>query len=682
MSGSGRGRGGGPTGQLLPPGEVTTVGARQALVLAPHYDDEVLGCGGLLARLAAGGTRVAVLFLTDGAGQPPAAAYAARRREESTEALAALGAEAAGHLDLPDGRLATHLADAERGIAEALAERAPDLVLVPSPLEVTADHRAAFAALHGVLGAVRGTSPPAAAAGRPAVDPELTVLVYEVNHPGYPDTLVDVGDELETIARAMACYASQQERHDYLAAGLGLRRFRTLSLPSEVRAAEGYRRLALADFTTRSPAQLVRHLGGEPGLLAVERGPLVSVVVRTRDRPDFLAQALASLAAGTYRQVEVVLVNDGGEAPAVSEDYPFALRRVDLAETRGRAAAANAGVAAATGEWIAFLDDDDLAAPEHLAVLVGAAAGAGVRVVYSDAAVVTYALDPGDPGGPDGADGTDGGGVAASGWREVARRLPYSRDFDPDLLALDNYIPFNTVLMEAALVGELASGPGSGDGEGEGPFDPSLAIFEDWDFLIRLARRAPFHHLPRVTCEYRHFEGAGHHALGGRPRERRDFLTVKARVLAKHRELLVPERLARAIDGLRAEAVAHGEAAARALGEGSEARERLARLEERYHRLNGEAVALRGEGERFAAERERFAADLERRDGERREMSDELHRLYRDEVELRGAVDSQTEHIGKLYAEIERLNGRLAELAGASLKEIIRWWREQRRPQG
>ena len=281
-------------------------------------------------------------------------------------------------------------------------------------------------------------------------------------------------------------------------------------------------------------------------------GPTISVVVRTKDRPALLAEALASLAEGTYRRAEVVVVNDGGAPPELPEDFPLPLRRVDLAEDLGRAEAANAGVAAATGEWIAFLDDDDLAAPEHLAVLAGAASAAGVRAVYSDAAVVTYELA--DSSGADG----------AGGWREVERRLPYSRDFDPDLLLVDNYIPFNTILFERSLLDELDRVPAkAGTGPADsGPFDPSLPIFEDWDFLIRLAARTPFHHVRRVTCEYRHFRGAGHHALGDRPRERADFLSLKARVIAKHREHLPPERLARVVDRLRAEAVEAAEAAA------------------------------------------------------------------------------------------------------------------------
>ena len=55
-------------GTLQPPGWTERVRAASALALAPHYDDEVLGCGGLLAQLAAAGSVTRVLFLTDGSG--------------------------------------------------------------------------------------------------------------------------------------------------------------------------------------------------------------------------------------------------------------------------------------------------------------------------------------------------------------------------------------------------------------------------------------------------------------------------------------------------------------------------------------------------------------------------------------------------------------------------------------
>ncbi len=625
-----------------PPGQTEVVQARRALVVAPHYDDEVLGCGGLLAQLSRDGGAVRVLFLSDGAGGSEGAAdrvaYAARRRQESAAALAALGeGVAAEHLGLPDGELALRLDEIGAALRRELADLAPELVLAPSPLEVTADHQAAFAALFAVLSPLRPGDPLHAALAT------TRVLLYEVNHPGYPDLLVEVGAELPALEAAMAAYASQQERHDYLGAAIGLRRFRALSLPATATAAEAYARLGLADFTTRSASRLVRDLGGVPALVEVREGPLVSVIVRTCERPALLAEALASLGASTYRRVEAVVVNDGGGPAPIPEGFPFPVRRIELVPRRGRAGAANAGVEAASGALVGFLDDDDLLEPEHLATLVGLLAAAGVRAAYSDAAVGVYEL---------------AAGQAGSGWREVERRLPYSRDFDPDLLLLDNYIPLHTLLVERDLL------------RAAGPFDPELPFFEDWDLLIRLAALAPLHHLAQVTCEYRHFRGGGH-VLGERPRERPDFLAMKGRVVARHRDRLTPEVLARAVDRLRGEAVAAAEtsAAARAsaLAEAAAraAAERArASAEEAMHRQRGEAVVLRGE-------RQLLLADLEA-------QGRELSRLFSLEAELRALNADQDAHLGRLYAEITRLEELLAAMRGTRAWRLHEWVERRR----
>lgn len=637
----------------IPPDRAETVTAASALVVAPHPDDEVLGCGGLLALLAGAGAAVRVLFLTDGgAGEEGAArtAYVERRRREAAAVADLLGFAGVEHGGLRDGRLAEHLDAACAAIRRALLAQRPELLLVPSPLEATRDHRAAFAALHRLLGPLR----PAAAGGGEADDRALAaaaagleVLVYEINRPAYPDLLVDVSAAVPRLAEAMELYASQRERRGYWRAALGLKRYRTLTLGTDLdgpEAAEGYRRLAPDDFVTRSPAQLVAALGGVAEVHEVAEGPRISVIVRTKDRPGLLAEALASLAAGAYRNAEVVLVNDGGAPPHVPGDFPLPVRRVDLPENRGRAAAADAGVAAATGDWIAFLDDDDTAAPEHLATLAGLAAAAGVRVAYTDAAVAVYELAAPDEAAPE----------APGGWVCRERRLPYSRDFDPDLLVLDNYIPFNTLLIERALFAEA------------GAFDGSFPFFEDWDVLIRLAALTPFHHLPRVTCEYRHFRGAGHHVLGDRPRQRGDFLAMKARVLAKHAGRLRPDVLARAVDLLRGEAVEAAEAAAAARRDADEATRRARHAEDDRHRAHGELVSLRDEHRRIADDERRLRAALD-------DNARQFERMFGEEAKLRAAVADQDDHLRRTYAEIERLNGIIREM------ESTRAWRLHQR---
>ncbi|HEV7783888.1 MAG TPA: PIG-L family deacetylase, partial [Thermoanaerobaculia bacterium] len=176
-----------------PPGWTERMRAASVLVLAPHYDDEVLGCGGLIAGLAAAGAVVRVLFLTDSTGGAEDVAdrdaYGRRRREEAAKVCEILAITGCDHLGLPDGALDQHLDAAEQGIRRAIFTQRPDLLLVPSPLEITRDHRAAFAALHRLLGPLRE-----GVATGDDLEPlrDLRILLYEVNHPGHPDLLVDV----------------------------------------------------------------------------------------------------------------------------------------------------------------------------------------------------------------------------------------------------------------------------------------------------------------------------------------------------------------------------------------------------------------------------------------------------------------------------------------------------------
>lgn len=609
----------------VPPGQSSRFRSVRTLVLAPHFDDEVLGCGGLLAGLARGGTQITVAFLSDGSGGVEDVGdrreYSDRRKAEAEAASKILGVASLEYLDLLDGSLASSLTGLKEAIERLLVDIRPDLLLLPTPLEVTADHQAPFAALHQVLSPLRsGDSLLETVAG-------LRVLLCEINHPAHPDTLVDVTGEQATLEGAMACYSSQEERHNYLAAGLGLRRYRSVTLGPEVVLAEAYTGLEISELRTRTLAQLIGDLGGVPPKVEVAGGPLVTVVVRTRNRPALLAQALDSLSGSTYRNVEVVLVNDGGEQPAEPDDFPFPLRRVDLGGNGGqRAAAANAGIHEARGDYLAFLDDDDLAAPEHLATLVGLAEGSGARVVYTDAAVGIYEA------------------AAEGGWSCSERRLPYSRDFDADLLLFDNYIPFNTLLMERSLLLEV------------GPLDEDLAIFEDWDYVIRLSRLSPFHHLARVTCEYRHFRG-GCHALGEQAAARSDFLEIKARVLDKHRSALDGRALARVVVALRREAVA-------AQMKADKLNSRLTTLGTRFQLANGELDAVR----KLSAQQSVALA----------EHVVQFQKMFDEEARLRSGLEDQIEHLGRTYAEIERLGAEMHEMKTTRAWRFHEWWQRRR----
>jgi len=123
---------------------------RPAVVLAPHPDDETLGCGGLIAMKRDLGVDVTVVFMTDGARSHAhlvdATELIRRRRDEAAAACAVLGVEptAVHHLEIGDGELSN---SAERAIAalEPLLQNSFERqLIVPHPGESPLDHRATF----------------------------------------------------------------------------------------------------------------------------------------------------------------------------------------------------------------------------------------------------------------------------------------------------------------------------------------------------------------------------------------------------------------------------------------------------------------------------------------------------------------------------------------------------------
>ncbi len=95
--------------------------------------------------------------------------------------------------------------------------------------------------------------------------------------------------------------------------------------------------------------------------------PVVSVIIPTYNRADMLDEALRSVFAQTYKDFEVIVVDDGStdHTRSVVDKYPHRVRYVHQ-ENQGHALAKNTGIAAADGGYIAFLDDDDTWLPRKL----------------------------------------------------------------------------------------------------------------------------------------------------------------------------------------------------------------------------------------------------------------------------------------------------------------------------
>jgi glycosyltransferase involved in cell wall biosynthesis len=186
----------------------------------------------------------------------------------------------------------------------------------------------------------------------------------------------------------------------------------------------------------------------------------VSVVIPTRNRAALLRRALGTVLAQRFTELEIIVVDDAStdDTAAVLETVGDArVRALRHPERRGVAAARNAGIAAAAGRWVAFLDDDDLWAPNKLARQVDALVGQpGARWVVDGAVVVD-------------------GRLQVIG----AQPPPTDGDLAAALLAA-NVVPGGAsgVVAERGLVVDA------------GGFDPALGLLADWDLWTRLALRA------------------------------------------------------------------------------------------------------------------------------------------------------------------------------------------------
>lgn len=260
--------------------------------------------------------------------------------------------------------------------------------------------------------------------------------------------------------------------------------------PDELESALGDRARALID---RLENQAIEH-----------ETPLFSIVLTTYNRPRLLKNALASLAAQTLQDFEVVLVNDHGEpVETLLQSWDFPITYVYLGRNRGLSAARNAGLRLARGRHIAYLDDDDIYLPEHLANLAQGFAEHPQAVLYSAVEYVSEQLE-------------DDRRI------ELSRSRPFLHDvFDADRLRVQNYIPVNTWAHPRGMLDSV------------GEFDTRLTAFEDWDMLLRLAARYPFVHIPQVTSEVRVRESAGsaEHMLA---REQKNFLPLYREIYRRY----------------------------------------------------------------------------------------------------------------------------------------------------
>ena len=596
------------------PYEPAQLRGERLLVLAPHPDDEVIGCGGLVALHLHEKRLVRVVVATDGAQGGPAA----ERQQESRRALAHLGGDPVifflGH---PDRGLGD---DIEAELREVLLDFRPDLILVPSPIEIHPDH---LALSHSFCSLVQADAMLFADLAT------ARVAFYEVGQALRPNAIVDITEVAEAKYAAIAEHASQLAQRDYVAYARGLNAYRAMTMPPPVKFAEGYFVVDLPSLRT-TPFSELRRQAGAPASIETTRETLpVSVVIRTKDRPALLREAVSSVLATGY-PCEIVVVNDGG-APVEIEGAKIVRHET----SRGRSEAGNAGVRAAGNAFIAFLDDDDLFYPEHLDTLTRAAHTSHAGW-YTDA--VSAFLTMGETGE----------------YETRSRQRLYEQNFDLDLLRVDNYIPLPALLLPRQSFLDA------------GGFDPAFDLFEDWDLLLRLAKRGDFLRVPRVTCEIRHFEG-GSSVILAAPEGSDAFRAAKIRVWEKHG--VGHDAFARAIEKQKRRTMSVVQHAVTVCGEADALRTEIDRLQRDVTRLLGEkdqVLAQNAEAHDTingyalrVRELEATAHALSAIASDYHNKTVQAERLSRENSELHAAQAVVSDELQRARVEIGRLNGLL-----------------------
>ena len=470
------------------------------LCLAPHPDDEVLGCAGLMLLAQRQGLHIHTVIVTGGeegmdaaeavgAGEAGDAGAAGNRRlQESMRAAEILGLPAPACWNYGDRQL-RHSPPLIDQIADQLQQTQARWLLLPALTEPHPDHQAL--ALAGLAAAQQNG--------------KTHVLLYEVGAPTQINTVVDISSVADVKWRALQAFVSQEERHPYLQHAQAMANLRAFVAGEAVTAAEGFWQISADDLAQGKLAQTLAGWSLQRQAVGLadtpQQLPLVSIIVRSMNRPT-LPEAVASVAAQTYPNIEVIVVNASGSEHATPA-FPaqrMALRVVQESVHDGaprpldRSAAANLGLRCAQGEFALFLDDDDLLGVTQLESLVAA-------LLDKKQAVAAYA------------------GVRVEG-KDGAWIRDYDLPWNEYRLRGVNFLPIHAVMFRISLVREHAAA-----------FDESLPVLEDWDFWCQLAHFGPFVHVPGIAAVYRQGFGQSH---VGDPEHDHYWSRWHERIIAKH----------------------------------------------------------------------------------------------------------------------------------------------------
>ena len=236
---------------------------------------------------------------------------------------------------------------------------------------------------------------------------------------------------------------------------------------------------------------------------AMKIEPLVTVIIPTFNRPELLRGAIGSILEQTYKNWDIIVINDAGidvESLILSLNQTQRIHYINQEHNCGPCAARNAGLVLAQGDIICFLDDDDRFLPNHLETVVSALRQPEIELVYTDARYVQEVIENGQR--------------RVLTYSAPYRGIPYSRN----RLLVENFIPINTWALRRELILRA------------GLFAENYTALEDWEFLLRLTALTEPKPIRQVTVEVR-MRNIGEHLSD---RERIRFLPLFERIYEQY----------------------------------------------------------------------------------------------------------------------------------------------------
>jgi glycosyltransferase involved in cell wall biosynthesis len=196
--------------------------------------------------------------------------------------------------------------------------------------------------------------------------------------------------------------------------------------------------------------------------------PLVSIIITTYNRRDLLLVAIKSVIDQTYKNWELIIVNDSGDdVKDIIESFNDNRIKYILKEKNaGLGAARNTGLKVAKGKYCNFLDDDDSLYLFHVQVLVEAMEKNDWEIAYTEAVYCGY-----DPN---------------HGKYKV---IQYSFDYDADMFLYQNITPVLCVMFELNDIIRSIK------------FDETLRTYEDWCYWLEISKYFDLHHIEIPTCQ-------------------------------------------------------------------------------------------------------------------------------------------------------------------------------------